>query len=69
MKLTLIAAVILASIALLHLLRLLLGWALTVGGLVIPMWPSILVVLVFGLLAVLLCREACDISGSPPVEM
>jgi hypothetical protein len=69
MKLTLIAAIILAAIALLHLLRLLLGWALIVGDLVIPVWPSVLVVVVFGLLAVLLWREARDISGSPPVEM
>ncbi len=69
MKPTLIAAIILAAIALLHLLRLLLGWALTVGCLAIPMWPSILVVLVFGLLSVLLWREARGVSGSPPAEM
>ena len=69
MKPTLIAAIILAAIALLHLLRLLLGWTFIIGGLVVPMWPSVLVVLVFGLLSVLLCREACDIGGSPPVEM
>jgi hypothetical protein len=68
-KPTLIAAIVLAAIALLHLLRLILGWAFIVGGLVIPMWPSVLVVLVFGLLSVLLCREACDSRGSPPVEM
>jgi hypothetical protein len=35
----------------------------------IPMWPSVLVVLVFGLPSVLLWREVRDISGSPPVEM
>ncbi len=69
MKPTLIAAIILAAIALLHLLRLLLGWALIVGDLVIPMWPSVLVVLVFGLLSVLLWREARGVSGSPPAEM
>ena len=69
MKPTLIAAIILAAIALLHLLRLLLGWAFIIGGLVIPLWPSVLVVLVFGLLSVLLWREARDSSGSPPVEM
>ena len=69
MKPTLIAAIILAAIGLLHLLRLLFGWVLIVGDLVIPMWPSVLVVLVFGLLSVLLWREARDIGVSPPVEM
>jgi hypothetical protein len=58
MKPVLIAAVILALIALGHLLRLLSGWAFIVGDVAIPMWPSVLVVLVFGLLSVLLWREA-----------
>jgi len=38
MKPTLIAAIILGIIALVHLLRLILGWAFIVGTLTIPMW-------------------------------
>lgn len=57
MKPTLIAAIILAAIALLHLVRLVLGWALVVGTLEVPMWPSVLVVLVFGGLSLLLWKE------------
>ena len=57
MKPTLIAAIILAAIALLHLLRLVLGWVLVVGTLEVPMWPSVLVVLVFGGLSLLLWKE------------
>ena len=56
MKTTLIAAILLEAIALLHLLRLLFGWSLIVGTTAIPMWPSILVVLVFGWLAIQLLR-------------
>jgi hypothetical protein len=57
MKPTLIAAIILAAIALLHLLRLLLGWSILVQTTSIPMWPSFLVVAVFGWLAFQLWRN------------
>ena len=57
MKPTLIAAIILAAIALLHLLRLLLGLSLVVETTAIPMWPSFLVVAVFGWLALQLWRN------------
>ena len=57
MKTTLIAAIILAVIALLHLLRLLLGWSFIIGTTAIPMWPSFLVVAVFGWLALQLLRN------------
>ena len=57
MKPTLLAAVILAIIAVVHLLRLLLGWSFIVGTLEVPMWPSALVVLVFGGLSWALCKE------------
>ena len=57
MKPTLIAAIIFAVIAFGHLLRLLLGWAFIVGALEVPMWPSVLVVLVFGGLSLLLWKE------------
>ncbi|MEN8144619.1 MAG: hypothetical protein ABFS14_06660, partial [Gemmatimonadota bacterium] len=57
MKPTLIAAVILAAIAVVHLFRLVLGWDFIVGTLAIPMWPSVVVVLVFGGLSAALCRQ------------
>ncbi len=50
-------AFLLALIALGHLLRVLLGWTIDVNDMVIPMWPSVLVVIVFGLLATVICRE------------
>ena len=55
----------LALIAFGHLLRLLLGWGLVIGDRVIPMWPSVLVVLVFGALAVMICRESKQESTAP----
>ena len=57
MKPTLIAAIILAAIALLHLLRLLFGWSVIVGTTAIPMWPSFLVVPIFGWIAIQLLRN------------
>ena len=57
MKPTLVAAAVLAVIGALHLLRLVFGWAFVVGDLTIPMWPSVLVVLLFGALSALLWRE------------
>ena len=55
---TTLAAVIFALVALLHLLRLLLGWEITVSGLVVPQWVSILGFLITAGLAVMLWREA-----------
>ncbi len=55
---TTIAAVILALVALLHLLRLYMGWEVTVNGLVIPMWASVLGLVIAAGLAVMLLREA-----------
>ncbi len=54
---TTIATVILGLIALGHLLRLIFGWGFVVHETVVPMWPSVVVVLVFGLVAVMLWRE------------
>lgn len=45
-------------IALGHLIRIIVGSTVTVDDIVIPMWPSVVVVLVFGALSVLLWREA-----------
>jgi hypothetical protein len=47
----------LALIAFGHLLRLLLDWSLVIGDRVIPMWPSGVVVVVFGALSVMIWRE------------
>ena len=57
MKSSQIAAVVLAIIALVHLLRLMLGWAFIVGTLEVPMWPSALVAILFGALAKMLWKE------------
>jgi hypothetical protein len=55
---TTLGAFLLALIAFGHLLRLLVGWDVVIDGKVIPMWPSGLVVLVFGLLSVMIWRES-----------
>jgi choline-glycine betaine transporter len=55
---TAISVVLFALMALGHLLRALAGWELVIGATVIPMWPSVLVFLVFGGVAIMLWREA-----------
>jgi len=55
---TMITVVFLGLIAFGHLLRVVLGWEIVVNAIVIPVWPSVLVVLFFGWLAVGLWREA-----------
>jgi len=55
---TAIAVVLVALIAFGHLLRVLAGWELVIGAAVIPMWPSVLVFLVFGGLAIMVWRES-----------
>jgi len=54
---TTIGVFLLALIAFGHLLRLLLGWGVLIDDTVIPMWPSGVVVLVFGALSVMIYRE------------
>ena len=54
---TTIAVAIFTTVALLHLLRILLGWEVTIQGAVIPMWASYLGLLIAGGLAFLLWRE------------
>ena len=63
---TTIAAIILGVISLLHLLRVLFGWALIIGTTGIPMWPSIVVFLVFGILATMLWRDSRGERPEPP---
>ena len=55
---TTIGVVIFALVALLHLLRLCLGWMVTLDGAVIPMWVSIPGFVVPATLAVLIWRES-----------
>ena len=55
---TTLAAVIFALIGLLHLLRLFLGWEVTIEGMAVPMWLSVLALAIAAGLAWLLLREA-----------
>ncbi len=63
---TTIAAVILGLIALLHLLRFVFGWGLVIHETVVPMWPSVVVVLVFAFVAAMLWRERGAERPEPP---
>lgn len=49
-----IAVIILGLISLGHLLRLLFGWAFIVHETIVPLWPSVVVVVVFAFVAVML---------------
>lgn len=53
-----IAAVILALVALMHLLRLVYGWQVTFAGWVVPLWVSAIGLIVAGGLSALVWREA-----------
>lgn len=55
---TAVAAVIFALVAPLHLLRLLLGWQVTVNGTDVPLWASAPAAVIAAVLAVMLAREA-----------
>ena len=54
---TLIAIGLLSLIAVLQLLRFILGWEVQVNGLSIPVWASLIAFVVAGGLAVMLWRE------------
>jgi hypothetical protein len=54
---TAMAIFIFGLIALLHILRLLYGWEVTIDGVVIPMWTSVLGLIIAGGLAIMLWRE------------
>lgn len=58
---SLIAGVVFLLIALGHLVRVALGAIFVVEGIAIPMWPSILVVILFGYLAF----QGFWLSGKP----
>jgi len=55
---TTIAVGVFALVALLHMLRLAFGWEVTIQGSVIPMWVSVLGVIIAGGLAIMLWRES-----------
>jgi len=55
---TTIAIVIFSLMAALHVLRLIFGWEAAINGLVIPMWASLVGLIIAGGLAVMLWRES-----------
>ncbi len=55
---TTLAVALLALIALLQLARFLLGWEVTINGLVIPVWLSGIAFVIAGGLAAMLWRES-----------
>ena len=55
---TSLAALIFAVIALVHLLRVIYGWAVTIVGANVPTWTSVLGLVVAGVLAAGLCWES-----------
>ena len=55
---TTIAVVIFTIVAIVHLLRIILGWEVTIQGTVVPMWASYLGLIIAGGLAFLLRRES-----------
>lgn len=55
---TTIAVGVFALVALLHVLRLILGWEATIQGSVVPLWVSWLGVVIAGGLAIMLWRES-----------
>lgn len=55
---TAIAVVIFALVAVVHLIRLFTGWEVVVNGFVVPVWASLVGLVVAGGLAVMVWREA-----------
>jgi hypothetical protein len=53
----LVAVIFLTAVALLHVVRIVLGVPVTAGDLEIPIWASVVAVIGPGALAVWLCRE------------
>ena len=54
---TRVAIAVFSIVALAQLLRILLGWAVTVNGILIPLWVSVIACGVCAALAVMLWRE------------
>ena len=55
---TTIAIAVFSLVAALHVLRLIFGWEAVINGMVIPMWVSVVGVLIAGGLTVMLWRES-----------
>jgi membrane associated rhomboid family serine protease len=55
---TTVAVVVFALVALLQLLRVVLGWEITVNGVLIPLWASVVACVVAAVLALMLSRES-----------
>lgn len=55
---SLLAVILFSLVALTHLVRLVLGWEVTVAGEIIPQWVSVVGVLIPATLAVMLWKEA-----------
>jgi hypothetical protein len=55
---TMLAVVVFAVVALVHLLRLVYGWEVNINGAAVPMWASGLGLVIAGGLAVMLWRES-----------
>jgi hypothetical protein len=53
-----VAAVVFALVALAHLLRLVYGWEVTLAGWLVPLWVSVVGLIVAGGLAAMVWREA-----------
>ena len=56
----LVAAAIFALVAVVQLLRIAMGWAITFNGTAVPFWPSAIAVVVAALLAIVGFRAARD---------
>jgi hypothetical protein len=54
---TVVSAVVLSLVSLLQLLRLVLGWAITINGVAIPLWASGIAFVVAAGLAAMVWRE------------
>ena len=55
---TTVAIAVFSIVALLQLLRVVLGWEVTVNGIYIPLWASVIACVVAATLAFMLSREA-----------
>ncbi|MBC8022400.1 MAG: hypothetical protein H7Y14_04735 [Burkholderiales bacterium] len=54
---TLAAVIVFAVVAIVQLTRLILGWDVVVNGVAIPMWASVIALVVAGGLAAMVARE------------
>ena len=55
---TLLAVLVFAIVAIIHLLRLVFGWEVTINGAAVPLWASVLGIVIAAGLAVMLWRES-----------